>query len=94
MSRRTVTPLLLILALLFGAWTVAVHDADHAGTAAHAESCAVCAFAGGLGGALPSAGYVLFLLALASTPWRAPTATPRAAHREPARARGPPLILT
>jgi len=93
MFRRKLTPLLLILALLFGAWTAAAHEADHAGAASHAESCAICAFASGAGGALPSAGFVLFLLALASTPFRRVIAAPRAAHRALVRARGPPLFL-
>lgn len=95
MVRRLATPWLLIASLLFGLWAVAAHahDGDHAGAAPHAEVCAICVFASGAAGALPSAGFVLFLLALAGTPFRSPVAAPRTAHRALVRARGPPAFL-
>lgn len=93
MSRRFLTSWLLIASLLFGLWTAAAHEVEHAGPSPHAEVCAICAFASGAGGALPSAGFVLFLLALACTPFRYVVAAPRWPHRARVRARGPPAFL-
>lgn len=90
MFSRRLTPWLLIASLLFGLWTAAGHR-DHAGPApAHADACAVCAFAGGLGSGLVAVGVALALIATAIL--RIAVATP-ATHAAPRRlflARGPP----
>lgn len=91
--RRHLTPWLLIASLLFGLWTAAGHP-EHGGPApAHADACAVCAFAGGLGAGLAAAAIALALFALA--PLRLATAVPptRPAPRRFVFARGPPSHL-
>lgn len=91
--RRRLTPLLLIASLLFGLWTAAVHDPDHAGRAAHPDVCAVCAFAGAVGSGLAAA--IIGLLIAATVVAPAPFAfrAPRFSRRAPIRVRGPPPIL-
>lgn len=94
MSRRVLIPWFLLASLLFGLWAAAAHDpADHAGAAAHADVCAVCAFAGGMAGALPAAVAVLLLAGVfPPVPARA-CARPGVAPRSRVRVRGPPSFL-
>lgn len=93
MSRRVLTPWVLIASLLFGLWMAAGHDAEHVRAAAHPEICAVCAFAGGIGGALASAVVALVLAAPGIRVAAQATPPPRLARRAPVRVRGPPIIL-
>lgn len=93
MSRRILTPWVLVASLLFGLWLSAGHDPNHAAGAGHADACAVCAFSGGLGGGLVSAVAALVLAAIVC--FFVPPAAPalRHARRAPIRVRGPPSIL-
>ena len=93
MPRRLLAPWVLIASLLFGLWTTAGHDTSHANLGAHPDACAVCAFAGGLGGGLVSVVAALVLAAIVGffAPLAAPS--PRLARRSPIRVRGPPAVL-
>lgn len=93
MSQRVLAPWLLIASLLFGLWTTAGHDSNHANLGVHQDACAVCAFGGGIGGGLVSVVAALVLTATVSC--FAPLAAPslRLARRSPVRVRGPPAVL-
>ncbi|TDU23226.1 hypothetical protein DFR24_4749 [Panacagrimonas perspica] len=93
MSRRVLTPWVLIASLLFGLWMAASHDPNHAGTVKHPDACAICAFAGSAGGGLVSVVAALVLAAIVC--FFAPLAVPpaRVARRSPIRVRGPPAVL-
>lgn len=84
--------LLLILTLLFGVWTAAVHGSEHDATLKHIDDCAVCVFAQGLGSSVTPA---TTSLVLADAPSFVPVLSPRtavcAAPRSQIRVRGPPL---
>jgi len=93
MSRRVLTPWVLVASLLFGLWMTAGHDPNHAGPITHPDACAVCAFAGGLGGGMVSVVAALVLAAIVCffAPVKVPPA--RLARRSPIRVRGPPAVL-
>ena len=93
MSRRLLTPWVLIASLLFGLWTAAGHDAGHVRATAHPEVCAVCAFAGGIGAGLASVLVALVLAALGSVVAMPATPAQRLARCAPVRVRGPPIVL-
>lgn len=91
--RRHLKPLLLIASLLFGVWTSATHDADHAAAGAHADVCALCAFAGAAGNGL-AANALALLFAACTLRFAQPSQTaPRLARRAAVRVRGPPARL-
>lgn len=89
---RRCTPWLLVASLLFGLWTAAVHG-EHAGPAAHADACVVCAFSAGLGGGLPAAVAAFAPCAAAAVFAVAAMPAPRPARRTAVRVRGPPSFL-
>lgn len=92
MSRRHLTPWILLASLVYGLWVAAAHDPQHA-PAAHPDTCAVCAFATGAAGALP-----VLLCLLVFAPVRlvfrvGAIPAPRRVTRARVRVRGPPSIL-
>lgn len=94
MSRRLLTPWVLLASLLFGLWAAAAHDpSDHAGAAAHPDVCAVCVFAGGVAGALPAAVVVSLLAGVFLRIPARPSTSLRVAPRARVRVRGPPSFL-
>jgi hypothetical protein len=93
MTRRLALHCLLVLGLLFGLWTAAGHDPDHASASAHPDACAVCAFASGAAGALPATLALLLICAGAILSSRPAAPAAHAAAPSCVRVRGPPVFL-
>lgn len=93
MHARRLHTWLLLASLLFGLWVAAVHGPEHPGLLAHADDCAVCVFAQGLGGGL-AASLANLLLAKAAEPDGVVQAPARPELRpRHVRVRGPPSHL-
>lgn len=92
MARRTLTSLLLVASLLFGAWAAARHAPEHIGTAAHHDVCAICVLAGSNGAGPPNAAFLFELAPGAAAQAAAEPLVVVDARRATSRARGPPFF--